>query len=216
MWIKVTLYVVLHVYSCLSGVFNSTKNRFLQWEAYATRAFYLNASESIKRHDLSSDGPRQDSSVWVSDPGNILLEWLYGTQAMSCRTYCELHLCVSVVTHQLFLCRVGFILFYSYSFIWQSYHLLLWTTISLTKIIALVFTCYPLHKWLMYCLILHKNSLKLFSYKSSLKLFSYNTLKFCFKRKETWHNERNWRLHGMFSSSRKKKAHNVYKNFLYS
>lgn len=119
-----------HVYSYLSGVFNSSKNRFLQWQAYATRAFYLNASESIKRHDLSSHGPRQDSSVWASDPGNILLEWLYSTQAMSCRTYHELHLCVPVVTHQLFLCREGFVLVFSHSFIWQSYQLLLSTTIS--------------------------------------------------------------------------------------
>lgn len=115
------------------------KNKFLQWKAYATRAFYLNASESIKRHDLSSHGPRQDSSVWVSDPGNILLEWLYSTQAMSCRIYRELHLCVSFGNHQLFLCQVACVLVFSYSFIWQSYHLLLSTTVSLIKIIVLVF-----------------------------------------------------------------------------
>lgn len=103
-----------HVYSWLSGVFNSSKNRFLQWEAFATRAFYLNTSELIKRHNLSSHGPKQDSSIWVNDPGNILLEY------MSCRTYHELHLCVSVVCHQLSLCRVRFVLVFSYSLIWQS------------------------------------------------------------------------------------------------
>lgn len=127
------------MFTHVSRVFNSSKNRFLQWEAYATRAFYLNASESIKRHDLSNRGPRQDSSVWVSDPGKILLEWLYRTQAMSCRIYCELHLCVSIGTHQLFLCQVAFVLVFSYSFIWQSYHLLLTTTVSLIKIIVWVF-----------------------------------------------------------------------------
>lgn len=93
-------------YSCLSEILNNSKNKLLQWKTYATRAFYPNASDSVESHNLSSLGPRQVLSK--SDPGDMLLECLCSTQAISCKTYCELHSRVPVVMCQLFLCQMGF------------------------------------------------------------------------------------------------------------
>lgn len=97
-------------------------------------------------------------------------------------------------------------------------HLLLSAIVSLIKIIVLVFTCNPLHKPHMFCLIVHKNSYKLFSYKSSLKFFSYNALKFWFKRKETWHTmKENRDCKDFFFFFRKKTTHKQWvQNFWYS
>lgn len=97
-------------------------------------------------------------------------------------------------------------------------HLLLSAIVSLIKVIVWVFTCNPLCKPHMYCLIVHKNSYKLFSYKSSLKLFSYNVLKFWFETKETWHPmKENRDCKDFFFSSGKKTTHKqCVQNFWYS
>lgn len=105
-------------YSCLSGVLNSSKkNRLLQLEAYATRAFYLSASES-------------KGTIWAAmGQGKIhlfksLTLLIYRTpllrSAMSCKACHEFHSQLSVVTHLLFSMPSGFWFVFYYSFIWQS------------------------------------------------------------------------------------------------
>ena len=86
-----------HVFLCRASVSPEypagQKNSAVKWEASATRAFSLNASDEIKTLNLSSQGPKQDSGPYVRGPGALSLGPLVQHLNASCKTQCGLQPC---------------------------------------------------------------------------------------------------------------------------